>query len=422
MFRSASGWVELIPLPLRHRRFRWFFAARLLTMLAHSATVICLGWLVYDLARQTLDVSAAAFRLGLVGAVQFLPFLLFSPFAGYVADRFNRRRVVMLSLTAQMVSITLVAALVWSERATLPALYVLASLIAAARSFYMPANNALTPRLVPPEILPNAIALYAISGRTGAIIGPAMGGFVFAFSPWGAFTFSAILLGLAIAGQWIVGPIEQHAPSGPAQPLGMIRQGFGYVIANRLLLGAISLDMFSVLLGGVTAMLPVFARDILHAGPEGLGLLRTAPSIGAVLTGLWLSACPLRSGVGPKMLLAVGVFGVCTIIFGLSTQLPLSIGCLIVLGAADMISVNVRQSLVTIATPDAMRGRVGAVSTLFISASNELGELESGVLAALFGPVASVVAGGVCAIVIAGAWAKLFPELRRADSFKPAEG
>ncbi|AUN32631.1 MFS transporter [Niveispirillum cyanobacteriorum] len=411
----------MIPVPLRHRRFRWFFAARLLTMLAHSATVICLGWLVYDLARQTMDVRAAAFRLGLIGAVQFLPFLLFSPFAGYVADRFNRRRVVMLSLTAQMASIAAVGLLVWSGKATLPTLYILAAFIAAARSFYMPANNALTPKLVPPEILPNAIALYAISGRVGAIIGPTLGGFVFAVSPWGAFGFSAVLLALAVTGQLIVGPIEQPPGTGTSKPLGMIRDGFRYVVSNRMLLGAISLDMFSVLLGGVTAMLPVFARDILQAGPEGLGLLRTAPSIGAVLTGVWLSMRPLRSGVGVKMLIAVAIFGVCTVVFGLSTHLPLSIGCLVVLGAADMISVNVRQSLVTIATPDTMRGRVGAVSTLFISASNELGEMESGALAAAIGPVGSVVVGGTCAVGIAVAWAKLFPELRHARDFNPPQ-
>lgn len=386
-------------------------------MLAHSSTVICMGWLVYDLARRSMDVRDSALRLGLVGLVQFLPFLLFSPFAGYVADRFNRRRVVMTSLTAQLSSIACVALLVWSGRPTLEALYVLAGFIAAARSFYMPANNALTPKLVPAEILPNAIALYAIGGRAGAIIGPALGGFVFAISPWGAFTFGSVLLLLAVLGQWRVGPIEQAVGGGSARPLGMIVDGFRHVRSNRLLLGAISLDMFSVLLGGVTAMLPIFARDILHAGPEGLGLLRAAPSIGAVATGVWLSYRPLRRGIGVKMLAAVAVFGVATIVFGLSTFLPSSMACLIVLGAADMISVNVRQSLVTIGTPDHMRGRVGAASTLFISASNELGEMESGALAALIGPVGSVVVGGACAIGIAAAWAWLFPELRDAQDF-----
>ncbi|MBB6255260.1 MFS transporter [Nitrospirillum iridis] len=407
----------MIPPPLLHRRFRYFWVARVLTMLAHSSTVICMGWLVYDLARRSMDVRDSALRLGLVGLVQFLPFLLFSPFAGYVADRFNRRRVVMTSLTAQLSSIACVALLVWSGRPTLEALYVLAGFIAAARSFYMPANNALTPKLVPAEILPNAIALYAIGGRAGAIIGPALGGFVFAISPWGAFTFGSVLLLLAVLGQWRVGPIEQAVGGGSARPLGMIVDGFRHVRSNRLLLGAISLDMFSVLLGGVTAMLPIFARDILHAGPEGLGLLRAAPSIGAVATGVWLSYRPLRRGIGVKMLAAVAVFGVATIVFGLSTFLPSSMACLIVLGAADMISVNVRQSLVTIGTPDHMRGRVGAASTLFISASNELGEMESGALAALIGPVGSVVVGGACAIGIAAAWAWLFPELRDAQDF-----
>lgn len=388
-------------------------------MLAHSAVVIALGWLVYDLARQTMDVRAAAFRLGLIGLAQFLPFLVLSPIAGVTADRHDRRRIVMLALAAQVAGIATVALLVESGRAALWMLYALAGFIAAARAFFIPAMNALTPRMVPAAVLPNAIALQSIAGRVGGILGPALGGMVFAVSPWGAFAGCAALLAVALFCQWRIGPVDQPTQGRAGKRLGMIVEGVRYVLSNRLLLGAISLDMFSVLLGGVTAMLPVFARDILHAGPQGLGLLRTAPSIGALAVGVWLSTVPMRRGVGLKMLLSVAVFGLATIVFGLSPSLPLSMGCLVVLGAADMISVNVRQSLIMITTPDDMRGRVGAVSTLFISASNELGEMESGSLAALIGPVGSVVVGGVCAIGIAAAWARLFPELRHARDFAP---
>ncbi|TNE67815.1 MAG: MFS transporter [Alphaproteobacteria bacterium] len=403
--------------PFAFASYRFFWTARLLAMLAHSATVVSLGWYVYDLARQTMDVRDSAFLLGLIGLVQFLPVMLLSPLAGYAADRFDRRNVVRLTLLGQFLCSGIITFLVLTGRETLTALFVLAGLLAAVRTFYRPTMDALAARVVPANVLPSAIALNSIAGRIGAIVGPAVGGFAFAVSAWAAFALASGMLLIALACQFGIGPIRRLGLKPNDTPIRMMVEGFRYVLGNRLLLGAISLDLFSVLLGGVTAMLPVFARDILHTGPEGLGLLRTAPSVGAVLMALWLSWKPVKHAVGAKMLVSVIIFGIGTIAFGLSKSMPFSLFCLFVLGAADMISVYVRQSLVLITTPDKMRGRVGSVSTLFISASNELGEMESGTLAALIGPIGSVVVGGVSAVVIAVAWIRLFPELWRAHDF-----
>ena len=235
------------------------------------------------------------------------------------------------------------------------------------------------------------------------------------------YAVAAGLFLISLACMFVIGPKPRTAIEGSKNPWRQMIDGLSYVKRNRLVLGAISLDLFAVLLGGATAMLPVFARDVLHAGPEGLGHLRAAPAVGATLTAIWFSFAPLKRNVGVKMLAAVGVFGAATIVFGFSRWMPLSLFCLALLGAADMLSVYVRQSLIQLYTPDAMRGRVGAVSTLFISASNELGEAESGFLAALIGPVAAVVAGGIGAVAVTLVWAGWFPELRLARSFDPPD-
>jgi len=246
-------------------------------------------------------------------------------------------------------------------------------------------------------------------------------GYLSAVSPATPYEASAILFAVSLIGLFLIKPVERPAREKGSNPWAEVGDGLAYVRRNRLVLGAISLDLFAVLLGGATAMLPIFARDILHAGPEGLGHLRAAPAVGATLTAVWFAFRPLKTNVGVKMLVAVAVFGGSTILFGLSRSMPLSLACLFLLGAADMLSVYVRQSLIQIYTPDAMRGRVGAVSTLFISASNELGEAESGFLAALVGPVVGVVGGGIGAILVVGLWAWRFPELRLARSFDPPE-
>jgi MFS family permease len=281
----------------------------------------------------------------------------------------------------------------------------------------MPALQALAPNLVPRKTLPRAIALSSISWQVGAITGPALGGYLFAVAPHMPYSVSAALLAVAFVCQLMIGPTTRSPVDRTRHPWKQMIDGLHYVRKNRIVLGAISLDLFAVLLGGATALLPVYARDVLHVGSEGLGHLRAAPAVGATLSAAWFSFRPLKHEVGVKMLIAVGVFGAATIVFGLSRSMALSLACLAILGAADMLSVYVRQSLIQLSTPDEMRGRVGSVSSLFISASNELGEAESGFLGALIGPIAAVVAGGVGAIAVVLAWAWLFPELRQARDF-----
>ena len=407
--------------PFAYRDFRYLWMARVCAMLAHSGLVVALGWAVYDEARLSMGIGAAALRLGRIGLVQFLPILLLSPVTGLAADRFDRRQVVRLALLGQFLCPAALTLMEMGPGQTLYALYGAAALFAAARAFYMPAMNALPAALVPRETLPQAIAFSAIAGRVGGILGPVLGGFAYAGGAVWAFALCAALLATAILLQFQIRPIVQRPIQGDRRALAQMIEGFHYVMGNRLLLGAISLDMFAVLLGGTNALLPIFARDILHMGPEGLGALRAAASIGALTMAAWLSWRPVRDNVGRKMLVAVAIYGIATIGFGLSRTLILSLLCLIVLGAADMVSVYIRQSLVQIATPDDRRGRVGAITGLFIAGSNELGEMESGVAAALLGPVGAVLLGGAGAILLAGLWARLFPELPAARRFEQVD-
>ena len=385
------------------------------------AMVIVIGWQVYDIARETMDVKAAALRLGLIGVVQFIPLFALSLVAGWVADRVDRRHIARAAVALDLICAATLAAVSWADAMNLYWLYGIAALLGVARAFAGPALGALAPNLVPRAILPNAIALSSIAWQSGTVVGPAMGGYLYAVSPATPYEVSAALFVISLIGLFRIGPVERPAVGKRGSPWAEVGDGLRYVRRNRLVLGAISLDLFAVLLGGATAMLPIFARDILHAGPEGLGHLRAAPAVGATLTAAWFAFRPLKSNVGVKMLVAVAVFGAATVVFGLSRSMPLSLACLFLLGAADMLSVYVRQSLIQIYTPDAMRGRVAAVSTLFISASNEMGEAESGFLAALVGPVVAVVGGGIGAVLVVGFWAWKFPELRLARSFNPPD-
>jgi MFS family permease len=294
-------------------------------------------------------------------------------------------------------------------------------LLGVGRAFAGPALGALAPNLVPHDILPRAIALSSIAWQTGAVLGPALGGYLYAYAPFAPYAASGALFLIAFVSLLAIGPVPRATINRGPNPWAQMIEGLKYVRQNRLVLGAISLDLFAVLLGGATAMLPVFARDVLHSGPEGLGHLRAAPAVGATLTAAFFSVRPLKHNVGVKMLTAVAVFGIATVIFGFSRSMPLSLLCLALLGAADMFSVYVRQSLIQLYTPDQMRGRVGAVSSLFISASNELGETESGFLGALIGPVPAVIAGGFGAIAVVFVWSWWFPELRLAKSFEPPD-
>ena len=397
--------------------FRYYWTARLVSTLAQMAMVIVIGWQVYDIARLTMGTKAAALQLGIVGLVQFVPLFALTLVTGWTADRVDRRFIARASIALEILCALLLAWLAWIGSTSLPALFLVAGLLGVARAFAAPALSALAPNLVPREILPKAIAMSQIAWQSGVIAGPAAGGYLYAWSPTAPYAVSAILFALALVCMFLIGPVARSALERTRNPWAQMVDGLRYVRRNRLVFGAISLDLFAVLLGGATAMLPIYARDILQTGPEGLGHLRAAPAVGATITAIWFSARPLRQNVGVKMLVAVAVFGAATVAFGLSRNMGLSLACLALLGAADMFSVYVRQSLIQLYTPDAMRGRVGAVSTLFVSASNELGEAESGFLAALVGPVAAVVAGGVGAIAVTLLWARWFPELRLARSF-----
>jgi MFS family permease len=408
--------------PFRIRDFRFYWIARLATTLAQTSMVVIIGYQVYDIARATLHMSLkdAAFQLGLIGVAQFLPLALLTLVVGWVADRIDRRWIARAALGLEAGCATALAVLTATGAISLPWLFSIAALLGVARAFASPALSALAPNLVPKEILPNAIALSSIAWQGGSIVGPAIGGYLYASGHDLPYAVSAGLFTVAFLCLMMVRPVPRPTMSASPPWVQMI-DGLRYVRQNKLVLGAISLDLFAVLLGGATAMLPVYARDILNAGPEGLGHLRAAPALGAALTAIYFAFRPLKYNVGVKMFAAVAVFGAATVVFGLSKWMPLSLVALAVLGSADMLSVYVRQSLMQLYTPDEMRGRVGAVSTLFISGSNELGEAESGFLAALIGPVVAVVAGGIGAIAVTLLWAKLFPQLKNARTFDPPD-
>src|SRR5512139_964907 len=398
--------MSLIPAPLRIPDFRAFWLARLTTTIGQMAMVIVIGWQVYDIARETMDIREAAFQLGLIGLVQFVPLFILTPISGWTADRLDRRQI-----ARAVILLELVCALI---------LFASAALLGVARAFAGPTLGAIAPNLVPRQILPNAIALSSTAWQAVAIIGPALGGILYDLTPHLPYALSAALFAFSAICLFTIGPLPRTALK-PGSPLRQMADGLSYVRRNRLVLGAITLDLFAVLPGGVTAMLPLYARDILQVGADGLGPLRAAPAVGATLTALFFSVRPLRTNVGVKMLTAVVIFGAATAVFGLSTSYFLSLAMLALLGGADMFSVYIRQSLIQLHTPDEMRGRVAAASTLAISASNELGETRSGFMAALLGPVAATTAGGIAAIGVTLLWALWFPELRRARTFELAD-
>lgn len=408
-----------VPHPFRIANFRYYWTARLTATLAQSAMMLIIGWQVYNIAREDgLGIAAASARLGLIGLIQFLPLFVLTPVTGWVADRIDRRQIARATIALQILCAAVLAWATWAETIDLFILYSVAFLLGIARAFSGPALGALAPNLVPRESLPNAIALSSISWQAGMIAGPGLGGYLYAWVPEASYAGAALLFLVSLLCLILIGPVPRPEVDRSRHPIRQMVDGLAYVRTNRLVLAAITLDLFAVFLAGATALLPVYARDILQVGPEGLAQLGAAPALGATLTALLFSFRPLRTDVGTKMLVAVIVFGIATIAFGFSTWMPLSLAALFVVGASDMFSVYVRQSLIQLSTPDAMRGRVGAVSQLTISASNELGEAESGFLAALVGPVAAVVAGGVGAIAVTLLWVRWFPELRRARSFE----
>jgi MFS family permease len=399
---------------LSHRPYVMMTLCRLTSNLAIQIESIALAWHVYTVARLTGTMAEGAFAMGVLGLVQFLPMFALALFAGETADRHDRRRIVVWCLAAELVTAVVFALLAFDKVTTLWPIYGMAVVFGVARAFFSPAANALGPTLVPRALLPRAIALNSLTQQTAAVVGPAIGGFLVAASSGVAFTVAAVLF--LVSGAVLLTFLSPpQAGAQGASRMTQIREGLSYLWTNKIVLGAISLDLFAVLLGGATALLPVFARDILHVGSQGFGVLRAAPAVGGVAGAMVLMARPIKRGAGNKMLAGVASFGLATVVFAVSRNLWLSAAALAVLGASDMVSVFVRQSLVQISTPDAMRGRVTAVSYLFIGASNELGEFESGVVARLMGPVGAALFGGLGSLGVTGLWAVLFPDLRRAD-------
>lgn len=413
--------------PLQIGAFRAYLAVRVLAVLASSGMALIIAWQAYNIARRTMEAPAAAAQLGLIGLIQFVVLFALTPIAGYAADNYSRTRIAMATLVVLGGCAALLALSSYEGWIGLPLIFAIAAVFGLCRAFQGPALGALAPNIVPPALLPRAIAFSSIAWQTGSIVGPAMAGYAYALEPHFAYLLSAGLLLAAAACMLLIGRVPQAERDLHRRPIRQMIDGIAYVRANRLVYGAITLDLFAVLLAGTTALLPVYARDILHVGAAGLGHLAAAPGIGAAITALWFSFRPLERNVGVKMLASVVVFGLATIVFGLTAFMPqqtailVALGAMVAWGSADMFSVFVRQSLIQIHTPDAMRGRVSSVSALTISASNELGEAESGFLAALIGPVAAVILGGAGAIAITLVWSRLFPELRLARTFDPPD-
>jgi MFS family permease len=399
---------------LGERDYLAFWASRWMGSLGTGIQSVTMGWQVYEISRRTLGVGASAFNVSLIGLLTFAPLFFLALTAGETADRHDRRRVLMICWAGEIAAASILIAATVTHRASVPLLLAVAVLFGASRAFFQPASTALAPMLVPRALLPRAIAWNSLAGQSASIAGPALAGLLVAVAPAAGYDVSLCLYLAAACALILI-----RRPSAPAVQPGsrwaLVKQGLRYVWAEKIVFGAISLDLAAVILGGATALLPAFARDVLHVGPQGFGILRAGPALGGACAALFLGARPIRRRAGAVMFAGVAVYGAATLVFGLSKLLWLSVGALAVLGAADMLSVYVRQTLVQLVTPDPMRGRVAAVSTLFIGASNELGEFESGVAARFLGVVGAAIFGGAGALIVTAAWARGFPALRRAD-------
>lgn len=392
---------------LRHRDFALFLCARFLSAMSVQIQNVAVGWLVYDLTRDPL-------ALGLVGLVSFLPAISLALVTGHVADHYDRRRILIMCYALVTLTAAGLLACAWTRTSQVWLVYALMLVFGVARAFGNPANQALLPKLVPQEELGMAIAWGSSVWQAATIIGPAVGGALYIFGE--PVVFGGAVMCFAVT-TLLMAAVRRQPPAVSRQKVSWetLLAGISFIRSRQVIFGAISLDLFAVLLGGATALLPVYARDILQVGPTGLGLLRSMPAAGALAMALYLAWRPLQRHAGRRMFQAVAAFGIATIGFGLSTSFALSLFCLLVLGAADMVSVVIRQTLVQLETPDAMRGRVAAVNSVFIGASNELGEFESGAVAALIGTVPSVVVGGVGTLLVAALWSRWFPSLRDRD-------
>ncbi|WP_283195993.1 MFS transporter [Rhizobium sp. AN80A] len=397
----------------RHSSYTRFFFARFLLSFSQQIVSVAVGWQMYD-------QTGSAIYLGLIGLVQFLPSLLLILVTGSVADRYNRRAIASLcSLVAALCTLTLLGMTMTGTFSPIPVFAVLL-VFGIERAFMSPAVQSLAPNLVPADDLSNAIAWNSSSWQLAAITGPVIGGLLYGINAQTAYTVAVVFAGLG-AGLLFLIPKPAQKSTGEAKSWEMILGGFKFIRSEKVVLGAISLDLFAVLLGGATALMPIFARDILTLGPWGLGLLRSAPGVGAIVMAVLLATYPLKHRAGVYMFVGVALFGLGTIAFGLSTNVELSIAALALMGAADMVSVYVRESLIALWTPDELRGRVNAVNMVFVGASNELGEFRAGTMASVFGAVPAVVIGGIGTLVVAALWASGFPQLRKIDTLDAPE-
>ena len=391
---------------MRIRDFALLWASLFSSGVAFQMLAVAIGWQVYSIHHNPLD-------LGLVGLMEFLPLPLLALPAGQIADRLPRRAVTAAALVLNIaIALLLVVVTLTGARSLWPFLAI-AAVAGTASVVGNPAMRALTPELVPHELLPGALALRGVAGQVGLISGPALGGIIFAIKPVAVYATAAALLTLSLAAVLAMRPVVRSLVTTEPPGWDSLVAGVRFIFRARMLLGAIGLDLFGVLLGDSIALAPVFAQSILHTGPVGLGLLRTAPSVGALVAAVMLARKPLRTPAGPTLLVVVAAFGAGMVVFGLSKWLPLSLAALCFTGFVDMISVNIRQTTVTMLTPPQLQGRVSAVEWVFISASNELGAFESGAVASLVGAVPAVVAGGIVMVGIAAIWTKLFPALAR---------
>ena len=399
----------------RHPDFLRYFTGMVPIQFGSQIEAITIAWQVYHIARETRSIEESAFMVGMVGLCQFLPMFLLTLFAGTLADRVSRKAIVLWALVAEGAGVAALTLISLQDAPQLLHIFIIAALFGAARAFLSPAASALVPMLVSRTDMPKAISVSTTIWMSAVIVGPFIGGLLIASSIATAYGVTALTY---LAGVILIGSIKANTTPElqEGHPLTLVREGLVYVWENKVVFGAISLDLFAVLLGGATALLPAFATDILDVGPMGNALLRMGPAVGGLLMSGYLTLYPIKRAAGVKMFLGVAAFGLATIVFAYSRSMPLSLLALAILGAGDMISVNVRQTLIQIVTPDHMRGRVSAVSGMFISGSNELGEFESGVLSRFIGPVLAAAFGGIGTVIVTGAWAWMFPALRKADS------
>ncbi len=393
--------------PFRHAEFRHYWVARLLVATGLHMQTVAIAWQVYE-------ITDSAFYLGLVGLVRFLPVIGLTLVAGHVADRHDRRAIILVCMALQAMCAASLGMLSLAGNLAVAPIFAVVALLGAAQAFNGPALASLAPNLVPAALFPVAVAWNASANQGATLVGPALGGLIFVLGAEAAYGASAAIIALGLALATLIRARPPPAGSRSAT-FGSVIAGIAFIWRSPPILGAISLDLFAVLLGGAMVLLPIFARDILEVGPWGFGLLRSSPAVGALAIAVWLAHRPLRRRAGATMLVAVALYGLATIAFGLSRDFGLSLAALGVLGAADMLSVVVRQTLVQISTPDEMRGRVSAVNSLAIGASNHLGDFESGLVAAWLGVVPAVLLGGALALVVAAVWAWRFPGLRRVD-------